>query len=195
MRKRIAIIQGHPDPGGGHFCHVLAAAYGDGARQGGHRTMTVNVATLDFPVLRSKADWDSAPLPAGLADARDAMHQADHLALLFPLWLGGMPALLKAFLEQVLRPDFSTSPMAAPGGAQRPLAGKSARIVVTMGMPALVYRWYFCAHGVKSLERGILGFCGVAPIRRTLIGSVETAKADVLGRRLEQLRELGRRAR
>ena len=33
-----------------------------------------------------------------------------------------------------------------------------------MGMPALVYRYYFRAHSVKSLERNILGFVGIAPI-------------------------------
>jgi len=27
------------------------------------------------------------------------------------------------------------------------LAGRSARLVVTMGMQALIYRWYFQAHG------------------------------------------------
>lgn len=28
-----------------------------------------------------------------------------------------------------------------------------ARIVISMGMPAFVYRWYFRAHGLKSLRR------------------------------------------
>ncbi len=39
-----------------------------------------------------------------------------------------------------------------------------------MGMPALVYRWYFRAHSVRSLERNILGFVGIAPVNETLIG-------------------------
>jgi hypothetical protein len=33
---RIVIIQGHPDPRGGHYCHALAEAYGAGAREGSH---------------------------------------------------------------------------------------------------------------------------------------------------------------
>ena len=48
--------------------------------------------------------------------------------------------------------------------------GKSARIVVTMGMPGLFYRWYYCAHSLKSFERNVLRFCGVGPIRTSLIG-------------------------
>jgi putative NADPH-quinone reductase len=56
------------------------------------------------------------------------------------------------------------------------LAGRSARIVVTMGMPALFYSAYYRAHSVKSLKRNILEFCGIAPVRTTLIGMVEGRK-------------------
>jgi putative NADPH-quinone reductase len=42
-----------------------------------------------------------------------------------------------------------------------------------MGMHATLYRWFFRAHSVKSLERNILRFLGLAPVRETLIGMVE----------------------
>ena len=54
------------------------------------------------------------------------------------------------------------------------LTGKSARIVVTMGMPAIIYRWYFGAHGLKSLKRNVLAFAGISPVKETLIGMVDT---------------------
>ena len=50
------------------------------------------------------------------------------------------------------------------------LAGRSARIVVTMGMPVLLYRWYFGASGLRSFERSMLGFAGIKPIRESLSG-------------------------
>jgi len=53
------------------------------------------------------------------------------------------------------------------------LKGRSARIVVTMGMPAVFYRIYYRAHSVKNLKRNILEFCGINPVRSTLIGMVE----------------------
>jgi hypothetical protein len=40
-------------------------------------------------------------------------------------------------------------------------------------MPALIYRLYFFAHSLRSLERNILRFSGFGPIRRTLIGRIE----------------------
>jgi putative NADPH-quinone reductase len=80
--------------------------------------------------------------------------------------------LLKGFLEQVLRPGFALKDADGSPFGQKALDGRSARVVVTMGMPALVYRWYFRAHSLRSLERNILGFVGIGPIHETLIGSV-----------------------
>jgi putative NADPH-quinone reductase len=74
------------------------------------------------------------------------------------------------------------------------LKGRSARIVVTMGMPAMVYRVLFRAHGLKSLESGILSLSGIRPIRSTLIGMVESRSARYRDGVLEEMRELGRRA-
>jgi putative NADPH-quinone reductase len=64
-----------------------------------------------------------------MRSAQADMSLANHLVLFLPLWLGGMPALLKG------------------------LRGRSARVVVTMALPAVLYRWYFRAHSVKVLER------------------------------------------
>jgi len=194
VSKRILIIQGHPQAGGQHFNHALAQAYAQGARDAGHDVQTVDVATLDFPILRSKPDWDSGALPASLAPAQQAIGWAEHLVLFFPLWLGGMPALLKGFLEQVARPGFAISAAAEGRLPHKLLKGRSARVVVTMGMPALVYRWYFRAHGVKSLERNILGFVGIAPVRETLVGLVEGLGEAGCRRWLDRLAALGREA-
>jgi len=63
-----------------------------------------------------------------------------------------------------------------------------------MGMPALIYRWYFRAHCVKSLERNVLGFVGIAPVQETLIGMVGNFRAEDTARWLGKLRRLGQRA-
>jgi putative NADPH-quinone reductase len=63
-----------------------------------------------------------------------------------------------------------------------------------MGMPALVYRWYFRAHSLKALERNILGFVGIAPIHETLVGTVEGLSNQQREDWLGKLRRLGREA-
>jgi putative NADPH-quinone reductase len=191
--RRILVIQGHPDRDRHHLCHALAERYVEGAVHAGHSVRTAEVAALDFPVLRSKADWESGPLPPGLVDARESIGWAEHLVFFFPLWLGDMPALLKAFLEQIARPGFAFATPAEGGMGRKLLGGRSARVVVTMGMPALVYRWYFRAHSVKSLERNILGFVGIGPIHRNLVGLVEGMKDAQRAKWLEALRGRGER--
>ena len=192
MLRRIVIIQGHPDPQGGHFGHALADAYARGAAATGHTVQRIGVAQLDFPLLPNLAEWHDGPLPAGLRDARDAIAGADHLVLIFPLWLGTMPALLKAFLEQVLRPGFALI-YEGYRFPQKGLAGKSARVVVTIGMPVFWYRWFFRPTGGRGLERSILGFCGIEPVRETLIGMAEVTDGTARKKWLVKVEQLGRK--
>lgn len=189
--KRILLIQGHPDAGKVHLCHALAEAYALGAQQAGHTVRRVDVAALDFPLLRSQQDWEHGSLPPTLAQAQSDIGWASHLVLFFPLWLGDMPAVLKGFLEQIARPGFAFKAEGGNPMGRKGLSGRSARVVVTMGMPALLYRWYFRAHSVKSLERNILGFVGIAPVNETLIGMVDKLGQEGVGKWSEKLRKMG----
>lgn len=189
MPRHILIIDGHPDPDPARFCHALADAYAESAEDAGHGVERLTLAALDIPLLRTRAAWEEGETPAALRDAQAMIARADHLVIVFPLWLGDVPALLKAFLEQVLRPGFAF-PKGPRGLSSGLLTGKSARIVVTMGMPALFYRWVYRAHSLKSLRSNILRFVGIAPIRETLIGNVEGG-ADGREDALMRMRQLG----
>jgi putative NADPH-quinone reductase len=192
--KKIAIIQGHPDPNGRHLGHALAQAYATGAQEAGHETQRIEVAALEFPWLQTKQQFETGPVPPALQAAQDAIAWADHLVVLYPLWLGTMPALLKAFFEQVFRPGFAFTLGGSGRGWNKRLVNKSARVVVTMGMPALLYRWYFGAHSLKSLERNILGFTGISPIRESLFGMVDTASDAKRQKWLDSMHRLGQEA-
>lgn len=192
----ILVVQGHPDPAGGHFCHALAQAYADGARAGGHRVIVIDVAQLDFPLLRSQADFLSGDAPLELAEARGALLEARHVAIFFPLWLGTLPALLKGFLEQLMRPGFAYAYAADGKGFPQPLLkGRTARIVVTMGMPALAFRLWFLSAGVAILKRNILGLVGIAPVRTSVVGGVEGLGEGGRARWLKTMSTLGAEGR
>lgn len=192
--QNIVIIQGHPDPGGDRLCHALAAAYAGGAERAGHQVKRIELADLAFPLLRTASEFNDGTPPATIQSVQESIARADHLMIVYPLWLGTMPALLKGFFEQTFRPGFAFA-LEANSFGKKLLKGKSARIVVTMGMPALVYRWYFGAHSLRSLERNILGFCGIAPIRESLFGMVEAASEAKRQRWLNKMTALGARAR
>ncbi len=183
----ILLIDGHPDPDRGRFIHALADAYADGAASAGHDVRRLDLATMDIPILRTRVEWMETPPTPAIAAAQEDIRWAQHLVFFYPLWLGDMPALLKAFLEQVARPGFAL----AEGTMPKPLlGGRSARIVVTMGMPAFFYRYYFGAHSVKSFARNILKLAGIKPVASSLIGNVE-GDATARDEWLDTMRELG----
>jgi putative NADPH-quinone reductase len=192
MGKRILLLQGHPDPRRGHLCHALAEAYVAAAIGEGHEVRHIEIARLEFPLLRSQHEWEQGALPDSLRSAQADIAWSQHLVLIFPLWLGDMPALLKGFLEQVARPGFAFKVDGGNPMGRKGLRGRSARVVVTMGMPALVYRWFFWAHSVKSLERNILKFVGFAPVRTSYLGMAGNPSAAKVAGWIGELAELGR---
>ena len=194
MARHILILDGHPDPAPERFVHALADAYGDGARSGGHELQQIRLADVQFPLLRSQAEYEQGDPVDAVRRCQAAMDWADHVVILYPLWLGSMPALLKGLLEQMLRPGFAFSVRTLGRSPVKFHARKTARIVVTMGMPGWFYRLYYRAHSVRSLQRNILKFIGFRRTRATLIGAVASLSKDARERRLQEMRELGRAA-
>jgi putative NADPH-quinone reductase len=170
----------------------MADAYAEGAIATGQAVRRIEVAKLEFPLLRTQVDFETGALPPTLVQPREDMRWAQHWVFLFPLWHGTMPALFKGFLEHIFRPGFAME-YKKGGFPKRLLAGRSARIVVTMGMPVLLYRWYFGAYGLRSFERSMLSFAGVKPIRESLYG-LTFADEKKRARWIEDMRRRGRQA-
>ena len=193
MARRVCVIEGHPEAGAGHFCDALAAAYARGAEAAGAEVVRLALPAIAPEPLGGEAEFATAP-EGPMATARAEVAAADHLVIVFPLWLGGMPARLKAFFEQLARAGFALEP-AETGWPVQKLKGRSARIVVTMGMPAIAYRVWFLNCGVSVLRRMILGLAGVGPIRQTTIGGVGGLSDASARRRLARMERLGRALR
>ena len=101
-------------------------------------------------------------------------------------------AALKAFFEQTFRYGFAMTNEAR--GFPKPLlTGKSARSIVTMGMPAFIYRWWFGAYAMRALETSLLGLAGIRPQRRTIIGGLGALTKEKAAAHLKAVEELGRR--
>jgi len=186
--KKILVINGHPDGDSSRFSSALTGAYASGADRGGHSIRRINLADLSFPLITERHTFESEPSKE-IAEVQHAITWCDHLVVVHPLWLGGPPARLKGLFEQVFRYGFALPKPGSGKGIGGLLKGRSARMIVTMGMPAPIFRLVFGAFGVRAIERGILRLCGFGPIRRTLIGGVESISAE---QRAAWLRRIGR---
>ena len=112
--------------------------------------------------------------------------------VVYPLWLGTMPAVVKAFFEQLCRKSFAIEADPKGGWPRQMLKGRSARVIVTMGMPAAAYKLMFGAHGVRGFESSILGMAGMKPIRETLVGGAGALNRKKAEQLLVRIRQLGR---
>jgi putative NADPH-quinone reductase len=191
MNRTVCVLQGHPHGEGKHLCHAIADAYADGAKSAGAKIKRIDLGAMDIPMLRDPADFGKPPIESVLA-AQQAIKASQHLVVVYPLWLGTMPAVVKAFFEQLCRNKFAIEADAKGGWPRQMLKGKSARVIVTMGMPAAAYKLMFGAHGVRGFESSILGMGGIKPIRETLIGGVGDLSRNKSEALLARMRKLGK---
>lgn len=172
MTKRILIILGHPAHGRQSFAEALALAYQAGAQSAGQEVQLVSVARLRFdPILHEGYQGNQPPEP-DIADAQEKVIWAEHLVFIYPMWGYMIPALLKGFFERAFTPGFAYAAKSSNPLKRGLLGGKSARLIQTMGMPGLVYRLLYRAHGAKAL-RDMLKFCGIAPVRISYFGTID----------------------
>lgn len=194
--KNILILNGHPDAGKKHYCDAIAKKYASAAKAAGHNVQTVLANQLDFNLLSSKREFDQkSTTPESIQKLQQQLLEADHFVVIYPLWMGDMPALLKGVFEQTFRPGFAIPINGGDGGFESPMIGKSARIIVTMGMPKALYKWFYQAHTLKSLKRNILDFAGFKPVRATVIGQAFPGNENRLKLALSEVSKLGQLAK
>jgi putative NADPH-quinone reductase len=188
----IAIIVGHPQRA--TFCEALAEAYRRGAESAGHKVHLFRLASMNFEPILREGYRKEQPLEPDLQAAYDAMAASDHWVLIFPLWCGDMPAIMKGFIERILQPDLIKRQGTENAMNWRIFEKKSGRIIMTMGMPVTVYRFWYGAHAIKLLKRNILNFIGIAPVRETLLGMIADSSHGQRDGWLKAAESMGRRA-
>lgn len=179
MKKKILVVLAHPQAKS--YCAALAQAYADGARASGAEVRQLNLAESTF---------DAEP---ALKQAQDDIKWAEHLVFVYPILWGTIPALLKGFIERVFTPGFAVNFRNDSPLWDKLLKGRSARLIVTLNTPPLLYRLLFRRAGHITMKRSILEFCGIAPVKITDVGPMKNASADKREKWIQQARALGAR--
>jgi putative NADPH-quinone reductase len=190
---KIAIVVGNPLHDS--YSEALGEAYRRGAESGGHQAQLFMLGRMNFDAVLREGYRRLQPLEPDLAAARDAFVACDHVVFVFPLWCGDMPAILKGFIERILQPDLLKIQTSGGSASWKIFKGKSARVIMTMGMPGWFYRWYFGAHALKLLKRNILHFAGISPVRSSIYGMIEAVGPEKRQQWLREVEALGHVAR
>ena len=176
MGKRILVILGHPS--GNSFCAALAERYTLSAVRAGHEVRQLFLGSMDFdPVLREGYQQVQS-LEADLSNAQADILWAEQLTLVYPIWWGGVPALLKGFFDRVFLPGFAFKYRQGKAFPDKLLRGRTAHLLVTMDTPPWYYRWIYRMPGLHQVRKTTLEFCGIKPTRTLTFGPILGASAD-----------------
>jgi len=177
MTRRILVVVGTPLPG--TLTHALAGAYADAARAGGADVRVIDLAVDAIPghprhrdELRAPRTDADRPLDPEVAGYLDDVRWADHLVILHPQWWGTVPAALKAFIDRVFLSGAAFRYRERTALSERLLAGRTARIVMTMDSPRFWNRLVYRNAAETSLTRATLGYCGVKTVGVTRFSPV-----------------------
>lgn len=197
MKQQILVILGHPLADS--LCGALADAYAQGAASAGHEVRRINLGELDFDPLLHDGYQAIQPLEPCLQAAQADILRAQHLVFVYPTWWGGLPALLKGFIDRVFLPGFAFKYRENSLMWERLLTGRSARLVVTMDSPPWYYRWVNFMPGHNQMKKTILEFCGVKPVKITSFGPVRNSSPGerllwIKQVRLQAIKEFGNAA-
>jgi NAD(P)H dehydrogenase (quinone) len=191
MSKKVLIINGHPEKAS--LCGALADSYRDGASAAGAEIREMAVADLRFDPILHHGYKEIQGLEPDLTAAQESIKWADHLVWTYPIWWGTMPALLKGFLDRTFLPGFAFKYRENSRWWNKLLAGRSARMIVTLDSPVFYDRLIYGAGGRRTMKKAVLEFCGVKPVRVTAFGSVRHSTEAKRENWLSQVSELGKR--
>ncbi|WP_245971412.1 NAD(P)H-dependent oxidoreductase [Sphingobacterium puteale] len=191
MMKKILVINGHPNRESFNF--GIAAAYKKGAEEAGAEVRSINIADLNFNPNLQFGYQKRTALEPDLLKAWEDIQWADHLVWVHPVWWGGLPAIMKGFIDRLFLPGFAFQYRENSLFWDKLLKGKSARIITTLDQPGWYYALIYVRPSVNQLKRSTLLFCGISPVKVTYLGIIKTSDATKRDKWLQKIKQLGQR--
>ena len=193
---RVSVILGHPEPGSFNF--AIAEAAVEALTQNGHGVSFHDLYAERFdPILPGPEIPKGAALDPAIKSHCDEIAAADGIVIVHPNWWGQPPAILKGWVDRVIRPGVAYEFVEGDGGEGVPvglLRAKCALVFNTSNTPPEREREAFGDPLETLWKRCIFGLCGVNDVRRRTFSVVVTSTPEERRRWLAEVREMvGRR--
>lgn len=192
---KISVILAHPRSGS--FNHAIAGTAVDTLRKSGHVVTVHDLYAEKFdPLLLYPEIARDAVLPSPVAEHCKEIAAADGIVIVHPNWWGMPPAILKGWIDRILRPGTAYRFSETDSGEGIPiglLAAKAVIVFNTSNTPAVREQEIFGDPLERIWKDCIVAFCGVPIFYRRMFGVVVTSTDEERNAWLEEVRNLTRR--
>ena len=186
----ISLILAHPESGS--FNHAIAQAAIEALNTCGHQVWVHDLYAEGFdPVLPAGEAGRESVLPEAIAAHCREIAAADGIVIIHPNWWGQPPAILKGWVDRVIRPGVAYAFVEGDSGEGVPvglLRAKAAVVFNTSNTSAMREREIFGDPLETLWKNCIFGLCGVDRFVRRMIGIVVTSSAMQRAQWLEEVR-------
>ena len=173
----ISLLLAHPAPGS--FNHAIADVSAKTLRGAGHRVAFHDLYQEQFPPLFSAAELQPGidPDPA-IAPYCTEIAAADGIIIVHPNWWGMPPAILKGWIDRVLRPEIAYRFVANDKGEGVPvglLKAKAAIVFNTANTPDDREQEIFGDPLETLWKKCVFDLCGVRNVHRRTFSVIVTS--------------------
>jgi NAD(P)H dehydrogenase (quinone) len=191
---KISVILAHP--ASRSFNHAIADEVVSTLRDSGHIVVFHDLYAEQFdPLLPHTEISRDASLPPFIETHCREIAAADGIVIVHPNWWGMPPAIMKGWIDRVLRPGVAYRFAETDSGEGVPvglLVAKAVIVFNTSNTPARREHEVFGDPLERIWKDCIVAFCGVPVFKRRMFGVVVTSTADQRAAWLEEIRSLTR---
>lgn len=188
----VLLLLAHPRPGS--FNHALAHAAREQLESDGHRVVFHDLHAERFdPAIPPDESARAAVLPPAVAAHCADLAAAEGIVVVHPNWWGQPPAVLKGWIDRVVRPGVAYEFLEGDSGEGVPRGLLQARTAVVLNTSNTAPERERAVFGdpLETLWRNcVFGLCGVADVRRRTFGVVVASTADQRRQWLAEARAL-----
>ena len=192
---KISVILAHPDKNS--FNHAIAHAVVEEVESAGNTVFFHDLYEEDFdPILPASEIPKDSPLPSAIQSYCDEISTTDGIVIIHPNWWGQPPAILKGWIDRVVRPGVAYEFIEEDSGEGIPnglLKAKFALVINTSNTPTEREKNVFGDPLEALWKRCIFELCGVTNFYRKMFNIVVISSEKDRKNWLAESRETVRR--
>lgn len=187
----VLVILAHPDPKS--FSHAIAEAAVAALRENSHQVVFHDLQQEGFePVLPAQEIPEKGIVSAGIRKHCDDLASADGIVVIHPNWWGQPPAILKGWVDRVVRPGVAYRFLEGDSGEGVPLGllkAKAAIVFNTSNTPMEREKHVFGDPLETLWKNCIFDLCGVKIFHRRMFGVIVTSTPTLRQQWLDEVKE------